>query len=228
MTSLHLSIGEPFTSPAWGSNFVVFSGAGLVPEQDSKDYIRKACKYARAFGVYTVPESFMVMGHRCLCLISPEGRVLGAQQGIHINTATRSSKHSAGLEVFSTEFGGILLCVDVDIYHPEIARIASTMGAQYMICAQEIAEADYNSSMVFTGAWNAAQTADVFVIDVCNHFHCVCAPLALTRHGDGFIVSPNLRLPATACLQADDLRLCPPRPRLNRRFFAVHRRELLR
>lgn len=228
MTELNLSIGEPFTSPAWGSNFVVFAGGETIPEDDSKDYMRRVCKYAKHYGVYLVPERFLLMGYRCLCLISPDGRVLGAQKALYINTNNRIGKRSSTLEVLATEFGGVLLCVDVDIYHPEVARIAEGMGAQYLICSQDIADREYSSSMVLTGPWNAAQACNLYVIDACNQFNCVCAPLPLTKHEDGFVTAPSLKTPMTAHLNAEDLRRLRLPYRLSRKFYAIHRSDLLR
>lgn len=228
LTTLHLSIGEPFTSPAWGSNFVVFSGSETISESFTREYIKKACKYAEHYSVYLVPQRFMLMDCQCMCLISPKGRVIGAQKGIYINTQAKIGQRSSEIAVFTTEFGGIFLCVDVDIYYPEVAQIAHTMGAQYIVCSQFVAETDNSSSMVFSGAWNAAQTARLFVIDTGNRFHCVCAPLTLTKHRDGFVVSPGLHMPTTASLQADDLRLCALRPHLSRQFYHFHRTDLMR
>lgn len=228
MTELHLSIGEPFTSPAWGSNFVLFSGEDAIGEDSAKEYLRKACKYAKTYGVYLVPQRFILMEYQCMCLISPEGKVLGAQKALHVNPLSRVGKRSSSIEVLRSEFGGIFLCVDVDIYHPEVARIAAGMGAQIIVCSQRLAGGDYNSSMVFTGVWNAAQSGIAYVVAACNEFNCVCAPLKLTRHGDGFLCAPSRKLPLTAKLQTDALSKCKQPFRLSRKFYAVHRGDLIR
>lgn len=227
MTELRLSVGEPFTSPAWGSNFVVFSSGEIVQEDSSKEYLNRVCKYARSFQVYLVPERFMLMDYQCMCLISPAGKVIGAQKGLFVSGLNRGGKHSGSLETIITEFGSIFLSVDVDIYQPEVARIASAMGAQYIISSQFIAEGDYNSSMVLTGSWNAAQSGNLYVISACNQFNCVSAPLSLTKHNDGFLIQPNLKLPLTAKLTADALLTCKPPFHLSRRFYAIHRSELI-
>ena len=130
MTELHLSIGEPFTSPAWGANFVLFAGGDPILEDTSKDYLRRVCKYARTHGVYLVPERFMLLGYQCLCLVYPQGKGLGAQKGLHRGALDRVGKRAGSMDILRTEFGGIFLCVDVDIYHPEVARIAGGIGAQ--------------------------------------------------------------------------------------------------
>ncbi|GHU79755.1 hypothetical protein FACS1894191_3290 [Clostridia bacterium] len=229
MTELSLGVIEPFGSPVWGSNLAVFSNISgdFIPEPEAKEYISRACRYAKHYSVYLVPERFMLLGYQCMCLISPGGKVLGAQKCIFWNARTRTGKRSTVLEVFSTEFGGVALCVDVDIYRPEISRVAADMGAQTLICSQQIAEGDYNSGMVVSGVWGAAQSNPLYAVSVTNEFNCVCAPRALTKHNDGFVVTPNLKIPMTAKLSIPELSGLTPRFCLNRRLYAVHRQELL-
>ena len=230
MTELALSAGEPFTSPAWGSNFVVFAGESgrPVPEGESKKYIERCCKYARHYSVWLVPERFILLGYQCMGLINPEGKVLGAQRAVFNGPTIKSiAKRSSMLQIFHTEFGSILLCVDVDVYHPEVIRVAANMGGQIFICSQSIAAGDYSSHMVLTGCWNAAQLSGGYVVAVTNQFNCVCAPVALTTLRDGFINTPGLKLPLTARIMADKLENVPKRAALNRRFYALHRGELI-
>ncbi|MDR2908704.1 MAG: hypothetical protein LBU86_02315 [Oscillospiraceae bacterium] len=229
MTELALSIGEPMSSPAWGSNFVVFMPQSGVPvgELQSKEYMRRCCKYARHYGVWLVPERFILMGYQCMCLISPEGSVTGAQKGIFGGPNYKSAgKKSTSVELMPTEFGSVFLCVDVDIYRPEVARMAAATGAQIIIASQAIAQGDYSSHMVLTGAWNASQLAQVYVVATCNQFNAVCAPLELTPLFDGFLTPPGLKLPVVQKFQAERLAaLERPRP-LTRKLYALHRPEL--
>jgi len=230
LRELSLSIGEPFTSPAWGSNLVFFSGdpGAVIPDENAKEYLRRCCKYARHYEVYLIPERFMVMGYTCMCLITPQGKVIGAQKAVHLYLPTTpGNKRGTALEVMNTEFGGVFLCVDVDIYHPELVRVAAEMGAQYIFCAQQMARSDYSSHMVISGIWNAAQQNNVFGAAVCNQFHCVCAPLSISPYEDGFLAKPTLKTPVTVKMLADDLERCPKRRLLSRKLYAVHRGELL-
>lgn len=230
MTELALSAAEPFSSPAWGSNFVAFtseSGAA-IPETLVKTYLNRACKYAKHYGVYLVPERFVLMNYHCMALISPKGEVLGAQKAAFINPANRIGKRAASLEVFHTEFGGLFLCVDVDIYHAEVCRCAAGMGAQIIVCSQYVTRAEYGSHIVVSGAWNVSQLNNVYTIAVSGQFNCLCAPIPISAHGDGFNVPPNLRLPMTARIHADKLSYVKAVPQLSRKFYAVHRAELLR
>ena len=230
MTELILGVGEPFASPAWGSNFVVFTGETGEPvsEENAKAYLSKACRYARSYGVYLVPERLVLMGYQCLCLLSPAGMVLGAQKSAYASPSRRGGKRSTTLEVLSTEFGGIFLCVDADVYHPEVARYAAGLGAQIYVCSQQLSRLEYGSHLVVSGVWSVAQQNRAFSIGVSGQYHCVCAPLQLTTHADGFVAPPNLRLPMTARIDASQLASVPPRPALSRRFYATHRDELIR
>ncbi len=230
MTELALSCAEPFSSPAWGSNLAVFtseSGAA-IPETLVKAYLNRACKYAKHYGVYLVPERFVLFDYQCMALISPQGVVLGAQRGTYLNPANNTLKRGTGIEVFRTEFGSVFLCVDVDIYHPEVCRYAVGMGAQVIIGSQYITHAEYGSHLVVTGSWNAAQLNHVYTISVSGQFNCVCAPMPISTHGDGFIVPPSLRLPMTSRLHVDKLLSVKPTQPLSRKFYALHRAELLR
>lgn len=225
-----MSAAEPFSSPAWGSNFVVFtseSGA-VIPETLVKAYLNRACKYAKHYNVYLVPERFMLMDYHCMALISPKGEVLGAQKAVFMNPSNRAGKRGAGLEVFRTEFGGIFLCVDVDVYHAEVCRCAAGMGAQIIVCSQFITRAEYGSHLVISGSWNASQLNRAYVVAVSGPFNCVCAPIPISTHSDGFIVPPNLKLPMTARLHVDKLSSVRAMPQLGRKFYAIHRTELLR
>jgi hypothetical protein len=206
----------------------MFSGGEVIPEDASKDYLRHACKYARTHETYLVPERFRLMEYECMCLISPAGKVLGAQKALFLAPTNRTGKRSGNIDVLRTEFGGVFLSVDVDIYHPEVPRVAASMGAQFILCSQTIDPKDYNSSMVLTGAWNAAQLTGVYVAATSNEFSCVAAPVSLTKHEDGFAAPPTIRLPVTAKLSTDRLRGVSLPRRLSRKFYAMHRAELLR
>lgn len=229
MKTIVLGIGEPFSSPAWGSNFILFSsGTGEpIPEPEVKAYLARACRYARHFGVYLVPERFMMPDRHCMCLISPDGKVMGAQQALYRNLDHTHGQQGTEIEVISTEFGGIFLCVDVDIYRPQLIRLAHNMGASIVLSSQQIADMDYGTNMVVSGVWNAAQSNNIYTVGVSNKFHCVCAPRLLTKQGDGFLISPTLKIPSTAKLEAERLSSLPRKPMLGRRFFALHRQELL-
>jgi len=228
MADMVICAVEPFTSPVWGSNTVVFAGAAgeAIPEAQTKNYIVRACVYAKRHGVYLIPERLSLMGYQCLALISPQGKVLGLQKGMFLHNRDLFTERGDTVEVINTDFGAISLCVDVDIYRPEVPRIAASMGAQILICSQYIAPADFHNGKVISGIWSASQGNLLYAVDVCNAFNCICAPRALTQNGDGFLSPPSARLPMSARLSANALSALPEKFRLNRKLYAYHRAEL--
>ena len=229
LTELALCVVEAFTSPVWNSNFVLFAGRDdhAIPEENAKEYINRACRYAKHHQVYVVPERFFLQEYHCMCLIAPDGRVLGAQRALFRHVHHTNHPQGTDLEVITTEFGGITLCVDVDIFHPEVARMAASMGAQILICSQAISPVDYHSGMIVSGVWNAAQSNPLFVVGICPMGHCVCAPRALTKNRDGFLIAPAAKTPLHTKFTADVLAELPMRFCLSRRFYAIHRADLI-
>ena len=230
MSELVLSAVEPFTSPAWGSNFVVFSGeAGPpIPEAQTEQYLRKCGLYAKRHEVWLVPERFVLAGEHCMALFTPEGEMPLMQKAIHNSPAFKSkAAANTDLEIFLTPMGKVMLCVDADIYRPEVACTGSKLGAQVIVCSQSIGLDDYGTHMVLTGAWNAAQQAGVYVIAVSNQFNCVCAPVELTPQGDGFLNPPGLKMPMTQRISPGILGTMRRHQALSRRFYYTHRQELI-
>jgi len=232
MNELQLSIAEPFTSPAWGSKLALFSSrtAEPIPEEQTQEYLLRCYKYAKHHSVWLVPERFVFAGEQCMCLITPAGKVRGAQKAIYDSPSFKSStaERNTALEIITTEYGGIFLCVDADVYHPEVACIACSMGAQIVICSQNISRDDYSSHMVLNGSWNIAQLTGAYVIAASNQFNCVSVPVEATPARDGFLNPPSLKTPMSQRIHVGTMdRLRRPKP-LNRRFYAVHREELTR
>jgi len=232
MNEMQLSIVEPFTSPTWGSRFVVFSSntGTPIPEDRVQEYLARCCKYAKLHGVWLVPERFVFSRSQCMCIINPGGKALGAQKAIYSSPSFKlpTEEKNTDIDVVSTEFGGVFLCVDADVYHPEVCCIACGMGAQIIICSQTIRREDYSSHMVLNGAWNAAQLTGACVIAVSDQFNCVSVPIDATPARDGFLNPPSLKMPMTQKIRVSgNDRLRRPKP-LNRRFYAIHRKELVK
>ena len=230
MSTISLSLGEPFLSPAWESNFAVFSSptGEPIPAKEAKRYISKACAYAQKHEVYLVPERFIIDDTQCMCLIAPNGRVLGAQKALFNNRSIPLTKGQGNtIELITTELGTFFLCVDVDVYHPEVAKIAYNMGAQVVICSQYFSPMQYSIHRAVAGVWSIAQSNNFFSVGVSNEYNAVCAPRELTRHNDGFLESPTKRMPVTAKVVVSEAIKLPRKPLLNRKIYTVHRNELL-
>ena len=228
MAELKLSMVEPFTSPAWGSNMVVFSSVNGIPikEEDTRDYLAKASKYAVRHKVYLVTERFIMLGVKGISLINPLGKVVGAQQELN-SSCGNSPQPNKEVNVVKTPFGEMFLCIDNDIYSPELTRVAYNQGAKIIVASQYIPPDEQEHYKIIAGVWNAAQSNNLFAIGVSNQFHTVCAPKALTRHNDGFYMAPTSKRPAIAQFYTDELADLPLRPSLSRRFYLLHKKELI-
>ncbi|HAN43849.1 MAG TPA: hypothetical protein DCP97_00515, partial [Ruminococcaceae bacterium] len=133
------------------------------------------------------------------------GCIEGTQQAIHLNLSYKS-KYNKGdaVNVFETPFGNIFLCVDVDIYKPEVLRTAAAKNAQIVVSSQFILDCDYDFNKIYFGAYNAALSNGFFVINTNNNTSSVIGPV-LSDENDGFAVAPMRRLPITATLNTDYL-----------------------
>lgn len=119
---------------------MVFSDVkSYIPEWDTPDYLNACRKYAMKNNVYLVPSRFVVNNILYLCLFSPKGEVLGIQGATHRNLYNQAELSQYDkIEPIQTPIGNIFLCVDVDIYHPQVLRIARMKGAQIVIASQFI------------------------------------------------------------------------------------------
>lgn len=185
-------ITEPFGKPKQLSDLVIFSDVRTyIPQWDSADYLNACRKYAQQYQVYLVPNRFVVDDILYLCLFAPDGTILGIQGATHLNLSHRDKlKQYDKVEVFPTPIGNIFLCVDVDIYYPEVLRLARLMGADLIVASQFINAYELNRQMVTTGIWNAAQSNGIYVVGCCNCFSAVAAPWEATQDQSGYLVSP--------------------------------------
>ena len=185
-------ITPPFGKIKPLSDLVVFSDVkSYIPEWDTPDYLNACRKYAMKNNVYLVPSRFVVNNILYLCLFSPKGEVLGIQGATHRNLYNQAELSQYDkIEPIQTPIGNIFLCVDVDIYHPQVLRIARMKGAQIVIASQFIDSYQLSRHMLTTGIWNAAQSNGVYVVGCCNCFSAVAAPCCLTQDESGYLVPP--------------------------------------
>ncbi len=187
-----ICITSPFGKIKPLSDLVIFSDVkSYVPEWDTPDYLNACRKYAVENKVYLVPSRFVVNNILYLCLFSPKGEVLGIQGATHRNLYNQSEfVQYDRIEPIATPLGTVFLCVDVDIYHPQVTRIARMKGAQIIISSQFIDSYQLSRNMLTTGIWNAAQSNGVYVVGCCNCFSAVAAPCSLTPDESGYLIAP--------------------------------------
>lgn len=193
MQDLFLSVVGAFDEPPQQSNFIVFrSSQPAVPMQEGAGYFKKCKQYAKGHGAYLVTGLMNIGNFLCLCMFSPKGKLCGAQRALFLSPANQVIYQTAGnLALFDTPYGKVFLCVDSDIYRPEVQRHARLSGCQIVVCAQWFdPDEAYHDNKLFTGGWGAAQTNNFFVACANNHNAAVCAPFLTTVDNTGFLVKP--------------------------------------
>ncbi len=227
-------ITEPFGRPKQFSDLVVFSdNRTYIPQWDTADYLNACRKYALQHQVYLVPSRFIVDDVLYLCLFGPDGSIVGVQGATHLNLSHRDKlKQYHKAEVFPTPVGNIFLCVDVDIYYPEVLRLARLLGADLVVSSQFINTYELSRQMVTTGIWNAAQSNGVYVVGCCNCFSAVAAPWEITPDQTGYLVPPAHTHSLFCKLFFNKLRHAefgtPPRRQLNLPFIEKNLSALCR
>ena len=121
-----LCFTEAFEKPKALSDLVVFSDdRPYVPAGDLSPYLKYCSIYAREHKVFLVPHRFMVDNVLYLCLFDPKGSIVGYQGALHRNLSTQSKQEQyEQVHVMQTSVGNLFLCVDTDIYYPEVLRLA--------------------------------------------------------------------------------------------------------
>ena len=153
-----VSIVSGFSPPPYGSQIVMSSaGEEYVPHNLAPKMLAKASRYAKLYGVFFVPGRFACGDYLCLCLLSPNGTLVGAQRAVTLNLHYRGAflRHDR-LEVFETTLGSIALLVDVDINMPEVVRAAARARVDLMFSSQHIHASDFFEDRLIFGAVNAA------------------------------------------------------------------------
>lgn len=186
-------ICEAFEKPKALSDLVIFSDyRPSVPAGDLQAYLKYCSNYAREYKVYLVPHRFVVDNRLYLCLFDPNGAIIGYQGALHRNLSTQSKVEPASsVHVMQTAIGNLFLCVDTDIYYPELLRLAKLKGADLVVSSQYIHSYDFKPKRITTGIWSAAQQNGLFVVGCSNAFSAVAAPWEITPDGTGFLVQPE-------------------------------------
>lgn len=104
-----------------------------------------------------------------------------------------------------TELGNLFLCVDADIYHPQVLRTAALKGADAVLSVQCLDPAEETPERVLCTVWNAAQSNNVYVANFAAGGAVVCCPAPVTRAGDGYLVRRTDALPVRFALNMERL-----------------------
>lgn len=186
-------ITEAFEKPKALTDLVVFSDyRPYIPAGDLSPYLKYCSMYAREHKVWLVPHRFIINNTLYLCLFDPNGSIVGYQGAIHRNLSSQSKlEQDPSVHVMQTPVGNLFLCVDTDIYYPEVLRLARLKGADLVISSQYINAYDFKPKRITAGIWNAAQQQGLYVVGCSNAFSAVAAPWELTPDGTGFLIQPE-------------------------------------
>ena len=171
MRKLNIAIIPSLALPPKEAQLVMFCDPkNYVSQYDSSNMLAAAARYAKRHGVFLVPEMFSAADYLCMCIFSPEGKVIGAQRAIHLNLDYRGVFHrDDSVSTIDTPFGKIALIVDVDINKPQVVKSAVANGAELLLSMQYIHLFDFFEDRISCGAVNAAQSNKVSVVSASNH-----------------------------------------------------------
>ncbi len=200
-----LSIIKSFELPPQDTSIAVFADTKpYIPENACKTYLTSCRRYAMRCGVYLVPWMFIMLDRLNMAMFSPEGEILGLQSAVSLSPALRGTlKTDSRIQIIDTPFARTALCVDMDLFHPEVTRLAALEGAQLIINVQYSDPFEYTSSYHFSGALNAAVSNGLWVASSGNITSSVVCPPCEEIASDGFVVRPIDMYPITAELDLD-------------------------
>jgi predicted amidohydrolase len=158
LTEAVVSIVSGLSPPPNGSHIVLSSvGEEYTPQNLAPRMLAKASRYAKLYGVYFIPARFACGEYLCLCLLAPDGSLVGAQRAVTLNLHYRGLflRHDH-LDTFETSLGKIALLVDVDINMPEVVRAAAHARVDLLFSSQHIHASDFSEDRLLFGAVNAA------------------------------------------------------------------------
>jgi predicted amidohydrolase len=191
MSSIKACIVKPFGELKGNVDIVVFRNERpYIPFNDSTEYIREIMMYARNNSCFVVSSLYEEEEHLNLCLVDNCGEFVGKQSAICLNTRyLEKFKKENKLKLIETRMGKIFLAVDVDIYRPEIIRLAAFRGCDLIISSQYFHNNDFSIERVLFGAWSESQANCKFVVNSTNFKSSIISPCELTKDRSGFTAS---------------------------------------
>ncbi len=176
-----------------GYNLVVFkNGESVVPPDLTELFLTSCKKYAQKFKVYLATCLYREESNLCMAVFSPKGELLGVQRATHINLRWIDEiEPYDDIEIISTPLGKIFLAVDVDIYHPEVLRLAIFNECDFIVSSQMLPMVDFNEDRIFFGARSAAAANRIYIIHTTTYSSALICPPELTSDGSGFLAYPT-------------------------------------
>ncbi len=205
MKTILASITSPNLPPSPASRLVVFSGSDphTIRTRDTQTFLAHAIGYAKNYQVFLVPGLYVRENLLCLCLLDDTGRMVIEQAAAHLNRSWAGDLQRADeICVARTLFGRVGLLVDVDVYKPEVARIAALQGAEILVSCQYLRPEDESREMVLAGAWQEGQQNCLYLLNSTNLHASIIGPCETSADRSGFLVDVSRELPIQAELSA--------------------------
>lgn len=220
--------------PSSDARLVAFADEGIRETRtDVHKHLQQCAAYAKRYEVYLVTGLLVHDGNLCLCLIDPAGELVCRQGANQLSMALRSRLKPENVQhVVSTELGNLTLCVDADIYYPQVLRAAALKGADMAISIQHLDPGEDTPSRLMASVWNAAQTNNLYIMNLSGNGCTVTCPAPVTRNRDGYIVRRTSMVPVRFGFNTrrlDEVRTeFPLLESLNTRLVQNYERELKR
>ncbi len=190
MDSFITEILPPFQAPSRDARLVLFADETIRRDRtEVARQLHQYTQYAAKYGVFLISGLLELDSNLCLCMFGPKGEPVLRQPALHLSLPLRTELTPAsGIELARTELGSFYLCVDADILHPQTVRAAALKGADVVFSVQHIDPVDETPERIMGSVWNAAQTNNLYVVNLSGRSVTVCCPAPVTRAGDGYLV----------------------------------------
>lgn len=190
MENFFMEVVAPLQPPSSDARLVAFSDGSIrETKTDVHKHLQQCVAYAQRYRVYLVTGLMAHDENLCLCLLSPDGELLCRQAANQLSEALRGSLVADGCQqVVQTELCNLTLCVDADIFYPQVLRSAALKGADVAVSIQHLDPGENTPSRLMASVWNASQTNNLYVVNLAANGCTVTCPAPLTRNRDGYLV----------------------------------------
>lgn len=191
-----------FHAPSSDTKLVIFADETVRESKLSvKKHLLLCSEYAANYRVFLLSGLIEHNENLCMCLLNPAGKIVCRQAAVHLAPAMQWKLQPADeISVVHTELGDIFLCVDADIFHSELVRAAALKGADLILSVQHIDPAEDKPERLTCSVWNAAQSNNLYVVNLSGNSCTVACPAPLTRNQDGYLVRRTACVPTRFAL----------------------------
>ena len=192
--NIKVCMTKPFSPPESDDcTLVVFKNGETIVTPEYESLFLSSCqKYAQKYQVYLVSCLYESNGYLCMAMFDPQGNTLGVQQATHLNLEyLRRLRPSDQVEILATPIGNIFMSVDVDIYRPDVLRLAMFKGCDYIVSSQMFPLVDFSEERILFGARSASVANRMPVLQVTPFSSALMVPPEISPDGRGFLGYPT-------------------------------------